>query len=118
MPESLLRSAPTSGGSVVPGRLIFALAGLAAAIFLASCAPSAAGTSLTVYSGRQEILVGPLLDLFAKESGVNLRIRYGDSAELAATILEEGSNSPADVFFAQDAGSLGALEQRDLLITL
>jgi iron(III) transport system substrate-binding protein len=73
---------------------------------------------VTVYSGRQEILVGPLLDTFARESGINMRVRYGDSAELAATILEEGSNSPADVFFAQDAGSLGALAQRDMLATL
>ena len=99
----------------------FELAGLAATALLAACtndAGRAAGTTLTVYSGRQEVLVGPLMDLFAKKSGVNLRIRYGDSAEVAAAIMEEGGNSPADVFFSQDAGALGALAQRDLLTTL
>ena len=60
-----------------------------------------------MYSGRQEVLVGPLMDLFAKEYGVNLRVRYGDSAELAATILEDGGNSPADVFLSQDTGRWG-----------
>jgi iron(III) transport system substrate-binding protein len=73
---------------------------------------------VTVYSGRLESLVGPLLDRYAQESGVNLRVRYGDTAEIAAAIHEEGDNSPADVFFAQDAGALGALTQRDLLATM
>jgi iron(III) transport system substrate-binding protein len=78
---------------------------------------SGSGT-LTVYSGREEELVAPLLEQFEQESGVDLEVRYGDSAELAATIAEEGENSPADVFFAQDPGSLGALEQEELLAEL
>ncbi len=64
-------------------------------------------TTLTIYSGREERLVKPLYDRFTRLSGIRLRVRYGDSAELAATIGEEGRNSPADVFFAQDPGSLG-----------
>src|SRR5918999_2354299 len=74
--------------------------------------------TLTVYSGREEELVGPLLEQFEQSSGATLEVRYGDSAELAATIAEEGENSPADVFFAQDPGSLGALEGEDLLAEL
>ena len=76
------------------------------------------GGPLTVYSGREEELVAPLFERFEEETGIDIEVRYGDSAELAATIAEEGGNSPADVFFAQDPGSLGALESQELLAQL
>ena len=72
-------------------------------------------TVLTVYSGRSEELVGSILEQYEQESGVEVEVRYGDTAEMAATILEEGPNSPADVFFGQDAGALGALKVEDRL---
>jgi iron(III) transport system substrate-binding protein len=65
---------------------------------------------LTIYSGRNEKLIGDLVKDFEKQSGLNVEVRYGDSAELAAQISEEGDNSPADVFFSQDAGALGSIE--------
>jgi iron(III) transport system substrate-binding protein len=66
--------------------------------------------ALVVYSGRSEELVGPVFEQFEERSGIDIQVRYGDTAELAATILEEGENSPADLFFAQDPGALGALQ--------
>jgi iron(III) transport system substrate-binding protein len=69
------------------------------------------GGKLVVYSGRSENLVDPIIQRFAEESRINVEVRYGGTSELASTILEEGDNSPADVFFAQDAGALGALSK-------
>jgi iron(III) transport system substrate-binding protein len=73
------------------------------------------GESITIYSGRTESLIQPLLEQFAEDTGIDVKVRYGDTAELAATILEEGDNSPADIFFSQDAGALGALSDADML---
>ncbi|MCZ7542347.1 MAG: iron ABC transporter substrate-binding protein [Anaerolineae bacterium] len=74
--------------------------------------------SIVVYSGRSEELIGPLMERFTEETGVEVQVRYGGTAELAVAILEEGANSPADVFIAQDAGALGALAAEGRLALL
>ena len=66
--------------------------------------------SLVVYSGRGESLVDPIIQQFADVTGIDVEVKYGGTASLAATLLEEGANSPADVFYAQDPGGLGAVE--------
>ena len=77
------------------------------------------GKSLTIYSGRDEEYVGPLVERFRKENpGVAVEVRYGDSAELASTLREEGDRSPAGLFLSQDAGALGALQEAGLLTGL
>jgi iron(III) transport system substrate-binding protein len=70
---------------------------------------------LVVYSGRNESLIGPLLELFEQEQRIDLAVRYGATSELTATLLEEGSKTPADVFISQDALALGALAAAGLL---
>ncbi len=65
---------------------------------------------LVVYSGRSETLVNSIIRQFAEATGIEVEARYANTGQLAATLLEEGDNSPADVFFAQDPGGLGAVE--------
>ncbi len=71
--------------------------------------PQSSG-SLIIYSGRGESLVDPIIRQFADATGIDVQVKYGGTASLAATLLEEGANSPADVFYAQDPGGLGAVE--------
>jgi iron(III) transport system substrate-binding protein len=78
-----------------------------------------AGTGdFTLYSGRNETLVGPLIERYAEESGISVDTRYGGTGELAATILEEGEDTPASLFFSQDAGALGLLADEGRFATL
>lgn len=85
------------------------------ALSLAACGGD---NSLTLYSGRGEDLVQPVVDLCSQQIGVDIKTRYGDSAEMLLLLQEEGENTPADVYFSQGAGFLGVLSADDGLLPL
>jgi iron(III) transport system substrate-binding protein len=91
---------------------------LIAFLLLSSVSAQSVGESLTIYSARREELVAPIIEQFSEDTGIAVEVRYGNLAEMVAMILEEGENSPADVFFAQDASGLGALAREDRLLPL
>ena len=67
---------------------------------------------LTLYSGRNEFLVGELIE-FLDDTYPDFtpNVRYGSSSDLVNTIDTEGSGSPADVFYSVNSGSLASLAQ-------
>jgi iron(III) transport system substrate-binding protein len=74
--------------------------------------------TLVLYSGRSESLVEPVIVLFEKETGIDVQVKYGNTPELALTLREEGARGRADVFWAQDAGALGAVSKAGLFVDL
>jgi iron(III) transport system substrate-binding protein len=100
-------------------RVVVPLAAVCAivSVVLAACGGDDAPT-LTIYAGRSQTLVQPLLEQFSKDTGIDIRVRYGDSTDLALAILEEGGNTPADVYYGQDVGAIGALKSAGRLAPL
>lgn len=71
--------------------------------------------TFTLYSGRGQSLVEPLVRQFERDTGIRVQVRYGTDAQILAALQEEGSRSPADVFWANTAGALGQAAARGLL---
>ena len=74
--------------------------------------------TLVLYSGRSESLVEPVIVLFEKSTGIDVQVKYGNTPELALTLREEGTRGRADVFWAPDAGALGAVSKAGLFVEL
>lgn len=87
---------------------------LAVLVVLAAAAPacSTGGDRLTIYSGRTKNLIDPLLQDFSEQTGIAIDVRYGDSADLALLIDEEGDRTDVDVFISQSPGAVGFLQEQ------
>lgn len=94
---------------------VIALVVIVCAAALSGCSR---GDELVIYSGRNENLVRPLLEEFAKDTGIDIRVVYNETSALLPIILEEGDRTRADVFFAQDAGALGKLAMEGMLLPM
>lgn len=88
------------------------------AVALVAPACSTDDDRLTIYSGRTSDLIKPLLDQFSEDTGTKIDVRYGDSADLALLIDEEGDRSEVDVFISQSPGAVGFLDEEGVLSEL
>ena len=70
--------------------------------------------TLTIYSGRSKSLVEPIIKQFQETTGIQVKANYGGTTQLAAALLTEGDKSPAALFWAQDAGALGAVSKKEM----
>jgi iron(III) transport system substrate-binding protein len=115
-------TAPLPATASIGGRRLAVAAVLLAAVLAPACRTvseeAAPRPQVVVYSGRGESLAGPLFEGLEEALGMEIKVRYGGTAELAATLMEEGEATPADLFLSQDAAALGALADADLLVGL
>lgn len=81
------------------------LAALACLLVLSAQSLPAA-EKLTVYSGRAERLIKPVLDEFTAKTGVQVDLLSSGTTELVNRLKAEGDRTPADLFLTNDAGSL------------
>ncbi|MBA2336210.1 MAG: iron ABC transporter substrate-binding protein [Acidimicrobiia bacterium] len=109
--------APSCGGSAADESSTTSVAGSGDGATTSSAFAPAEG-ALVVYSGRNESFVDPVVDRFTAETGIEVAVRYAGTSELATALLEEGANSPADVFWAQDPAFIGGLANEGALTTL
>lgn len=74
---------------------------------------------LTIYSGRTEDQILPLFEeIESLYGGFEISRRFESNEALISLIDEEGSNSPADLLYTQDSGSLGALKEMGRTVSL
>ena len=77
--------------------------------------PTNAADSLTIYSGRAERLIKPVLDTFQKKTGISIRLLTSGTTELLNRLQVEGKRTPADVFITNEAGTLERARELRLL---
>lgn len=69
--------------------------------------PSVSATdTLTIYSGRSERLIKPVLDAFTANTGIQIQLLSSGTTELLNRLKAEGDRTSADLFITNDAGSL------------
>ncbi|HMF85572.1 MAG TPA: extracellular solute-binding protein, partial [Nitrospiraceae bacterium] len=79
-------------------------------------APSAqAADTLTIYSGRSERLIKPVLDAFTAKTGIQIELLSSGTTELVNRLKAEGDRTSADLFITNDAGSLELARAAGLL---
>jgi iron(III) transport system substrate-binding protein len=76
---------------------------------------SLAGQTITLYNGQHEQTTDALVKAFEAKTGVDVKVRNDDEDVLAQQIEQEGTHSPADVFFTENTPPLARLDEQGLL---
>ena len=76
------------------------------------------GQTITIYSGQHEETTQALVSDFEKRTGAKVKLKSDDEASLAGQLLQEGSASPADVFYAENPPALTTVQEKNLLSTV
>ncbi|MGH2512142.1 MAG: extracellular solute-binding protein [Candidatus Limnocylindrales bacterium] len=73
------------------------------------------GTTLTLYNAQHEQTTAALIAAFTAQTGITVQVDNDDEDVLTAQIEQEGSRSPADVFYTENSNWLAQLDEQHLL---
>ncbi len=86
----------------------------AACIGLATLPATAQDAGITVYTSQHQALTQEWADAFTAETGIPVAIRKGTDILMANQIVQEGLNSPADVFLTENSPAMAMVEEAGL----
>jgi iron(III) transport system substrate-binding protein len=94
-----------------------AIAAVTASLTLAACGSSSpASTTITLYNGQHVQTTDALVSAFENaHPDIKVAVRSDDEDTFDAEIVQEGSRSPADVFYSENSPALEFLQQKGLL---
>jgi iron(III) transport system substrate-binding protein len=69
---------------------------------------------ITVYNAQHESLTQEWADAFTASTGIPVTIRQGSDLEVGNQILQEGANSPADVFLTENSPAMVLVDKAGL----
>ncbi len=73
---------------------------------------------LVIYNAQHEELLDEIVPLFEEESGLDVELRSGKDLEMANQIVEEGEDSPADVFLTENSPAMSIVDNAGLFAEL
>ena len=88
---------------------------LMASVLAVVLSTSALAAEVNIYSARKEALIKPLLDKFSAETGIKTNLITAKADKLLTRMINEGRNTPVDLFITVDAGRLHRAKEADLL---
>lgn len=93
------------------GKAFVVLAMAACLVGLTACGSGNDGTTLTLYNAQHQDLMRTMVDAFTKQTGIKVELRRGGDPELANQIVQEGDNSPADVFVTENSPAMTLVDR-------
>lgn len=84
------------------------------AFAMSASAQAQVADSITVYNAQHEGLTQEWAKAFTEETGIVVTIRKGSDMEFANQIVQEGANSPADVFLTENSPAMALVDGKEL----
>jgi iron(III) transport system substrate-binding protein len=87
---------------------------LVTALLSAGQAYAADSVGIVVYNAQHESLTKSWVERFTEETGIPVTLRNGDDTEMGNQLVQEGAESPADVFLTENSPAMVLVDNAGL----